>query len=79
MTDLIHIMSRLVLPNGQILIPGIMDKVAALTPEEQTMYNQIDFQLADLEESLGSKTLIYDEVPKTLMHRWRYPSLSLHG
>jgi Cys-Gly metallodipeptidase DUG1 len=31
MTDLVHIMSKLVDPDGKILIPGIMDDVAPLT------------------------------------------------
>jgi Cys-Gly metallodipeptidase DUG1 len=31
MTDLIHLMSKLVSPAGKILIPGIMDEVAPLS------------------------------------------------
>jgi Cys-Gly metallodipeptidase DUG1 len=33
----------------------------------------------NLYESLGSKTGIYDDKDRTLMARWRYPSLSVHG
>lgn len=33
----------------------------------------------NLYESLGSKTALYDDKEKTLMARWRYPSLSVHG
>jgi Cys-Gly metallodipeptidase DUG1 len=31
MTDLVHLMSKLVSPSGEILIPGIMDSVAPVT------------------------------------------------
>ena len=35
MTDLIHVMSRLVTPHGQILVPGVEDLVAPLSDEEK--------------------------------------------
>lgn len=35
MTDLILLMSRLVKPNGEILIPGLDHLVAPLTDEEK--------------------------------------------
>lgn len=35
MTDLIQVMSRLVTPQGDILVPGINDLVAPLTEEER--------------------------------------------
>lgn len=35
MTDLIHLMSRLVTPQGDILIPGVQDLVAPLAPGEK--------------------------------------------
>ncbi|KAG8844480.1 Cys-Gly metallodipeptidase [Serendipita sp. 411] len=38
MTDLIHIMSKLVTPQGDILIPGINDLVAPLTDEERSVH-----------------------------------------
>jgi Cys-Gly metallodipeptidase DUG1 len=34
MTDLISVMSKLVTPQGQILIPGVQDMVSAVTEEE---------------------------------------------
>ncbi|KAL7754515.1 hypothetical protein RI367_000500 [Sorochytrium milnesiophthora] len=79
MTDLIQLMSRLVTPAGKILIPGINDNVAALTDEERKIYDSLDFSLNELQSCIGAKNNIYDDVPNTLMHRWRYPSLSLHG
>ncbi|KAK9764772.1 Cys-Gly metallodipeptidase [Basidiobolus ranarum] len=79
MTDLIHLMSRLVTPKGEILIPGIMDQVAPLTEEEKKIYDTLDFSIDDLQSALGAQNNIHDDVPNTLMARWRYPSLSLHG
>ena len=78
-TDLMRVMSTLVDPNGKILIQGIDDLVAPLTDEEKSLYNGIAFTMDNLYESLGSKTGIFDNKESTLMGRWRYPSLSLHG
>lgn len=79
MTDLVRVMASLVDGNGKILIPGINEMVAPLTDEEKSLYGGIAFTMDNLYESLGSKTSIYDDKEKTLMGRWRYPSLSLHG
>ncbi|KAJ1654488.1 hypothetical protein IWQ61_005588 [Dispira simplex] len=79
MTDLVHLMTRLVDVNGKILIPGIMDQVAELTDEEKRIYKDISFDIQDLRGSLGSETEIHESAEEVLMHRWRYPSLSLHG
>ena len=35
MTDLIYVMSKLVTPDGKILIPGINELVAPLTDKEK--------------------------------------------
>lgn len=35
MTDLIQILSKLVTPDGKILIPGVYDLVAPLTEQER--------------------------------------------
>lgn len=79
MTDLVHVMASLVDSKGVIQIPGIMDQVAPLTKEEDSLYDNIAFTMSNLHESLGSKTTIHDTEKPTLMARWRYPSLSLHG
>lgn len=42
MTDLFAVFSKLVTPSGEILVPGIADKVAPLTPEEKARYEVID-------------------------------------
>jgi len=79
MTDLMKVMSSLVDVNGKILIPGLDDLVAPLTDKEKSLYGDIAFTMDNLYESLGSKTSIYNDKEPTLMARWRYPSLSLHG
>ncbi|XP_050718402.1 cytosolic non-specific dipeptidase-like isoform X2 [Eriocheir sinensis] len=80
MIDLMYLMNSLVDVNGKILIPGIMDDVAELTPEEEKLYADIDFDVEEYRKDIGHNELIHhgDKV-KTLMARWRYPSLSIHG
>ncbi|KAF7504624.1 hypothetical protein GJ744_002051 [Endocarpon pusillum] len=79
MTDLVRLLSTLVNTDGQILIPGINDLVAPITEEEKKLYAPISFTMANLHESLGSKTTIHPDKERTLMARWRFPSLSIHG
>lgn len=79
MTDLVTLLSKLVDTKGTILIPGIKDLVAPLSDEEKKLYNDIDFSLEDLHGSIGSETSIFTTKEHTLMSRWRYPSLSIHG
>ncbi|RKF64041.1 Cys-Gly metallodipeptidase dug1 [Erysiphe neolycopersici] len=79
MTDLVRILANLVDTNGKILIPGLAELVAPLSEEEKALYGDIAFNMENLYESLGSKTSIHDDKEKTLMARWRYPSLSIHG
>jgi Cys-Gly metallodipeptidase DUG1 len=79
MTDLFAVMSKLVTPDGRILIPGIYDDVAPLTDEESATYDSLSFNLGELQSAIESKTLIHATEKDALMARWRYPSLSLHG
>ncbi|GAB7350107.1 hypothetical protein MBLNU459_g0772t1 [Dothideomycetes sp. NU459] len=79
MTDLVRVMGSLVDTDGKIQIEGLMDLVAPMTDEEKSLYGDIAFTMDNLYESLGSKTGIYDDKERTLMARWRFPSLSLHG
>jgi len=79
MADLIAIMNSLTDARGNILIPGIMDDVAPVTPEEEKLYDNIDFDLDIFKQDIGCKKVVREEKKKTLMRRWRYPSLSLHG
>lgn len=43
MFDLIALMNSLTDIKGNILIPGIMDDVLPVTPEEEKLYDAIDF------------------------------------
>ena len=79
MTDLIKVMSQLVDSNGKILIPGIDDMIAPLTDKEDALYDDIDFSVEELNAASGSKTSLHGNKKDILKHRWRYPSLSLHG
>ena len=79
MTDVIAILGTLVDVNGRILIPGINDTVAPVTEDERSSYDPIDFDLEEYRKDIGVNKLIHDNKPDVLMHRWRFPSLSIHG
>lgn len=79
MTDLVRLLGKLVNTHGQILIPGIQEMVAELTEDEKALYGDISFTMNNLHESLGSTTSVHENAEQTLMARWRYPSLSIHG
>ncbi|ORY97820.1 hypothetical protein BCR43DRAFT_490417 [Syncephalastrum racemosum] len=79
MTDLFAVMSKLVTPTGKILVPGIYDQVRAMTDEEQKTYENLAFEMKELHDAVGNQINIHDDVRSVLQHRWRYPSLSLHG
>ncbi|CAG8951445.1 hypothetical protein HYFRA_00007361 [Hymenoscyphus fraxineus] len=79
MTDLVRVLGSLVDTNGKIQIPGLAELVAPLTEEEKGLYGDIAFTMDNIYESLGSKTTIHETKENTLMARWRYPSLSIHG
>jgi Cys-Gly metallodipeptidase DUG1 len=79
MTDLIRILASLVDTGGKIQIPGLDELVAPLTDDEKELYSDISFTMDNLYESLGAQTNIHPDKESTLMARWRYPSLSIHG
>ncbi|KFY71980.1 hypothetical protein V499_07875 [Pseudogymnoascus sp. VKM F-103] len=79
MTDLVRVLGSLVDTDGKIQIPGLADLVAPVTEEEKGLYKDIAFTMDNLHESLGSKTTIFEDKESTLMARWRFPSLSIHG
>jgi cytosolic nonspecific dipeptidase len=80
MTDLITLMSSLVDRTGHILVPGIYDDVAPLLDNENEIYEKITFDTDAFRESIGTPgKLLHQTKTKLLQHRWRFPSLSLHG
>ena len=53
---------------------------AKVTDEELASYENIDFDVEDYKNDLKTAKLVNDkDKVKTLMARWRFPSLSLHG
>lgn len=80
MADLIYMMNTLVNNKGEILVPGIMNDVVPVTDEELATYTSIDFDLDNYKKDIGCNHLLHKtDKAKTLMHRWRFPALSLHG
>ncbi|XP_076991346.1 cytosolic non-specific dipeptidase isoform X3 [Tamandua tetradactyla] len=79
MTDLISLMGSLLDRKGRILVPGINEAVAPVTDEELALYDNIDFDMKEYTKDVGATALLHSCEKDILMHRWRYPSLSLHG
>lgn len=80
MSDLIYLLDQLVDKDGKILITDIYKSVAKLTPDEQKLYDNIDFDTNHYKTSIGAQALAHKgNKQQLLMHRWRYPSLSIHG
>lgn len=79
MTDLVILMGKLVDNKGKILIPGISDDVLPLEEPEKNLYHKIDFDSNEFRNEVGTQQLIHADKVNTLTHRWRFPSLSLHG
>ena len=84
MTDLTYLMSRLIEPGtGKILIDGLMDDVKPVTEEEEALYKNLEFSVDEFKQEnridTVSNRLLHEDKRVLLMHRWRYPSLSLHG
>lgn len=57
MPDLIWLMSQLSAADGTILIPGILDKVCPMLPEEEELYKNIDFDLEEYQQDAGFRAL----------------------
>lgn len=82
MIDLIHLFSKLINQKGEILIPGVNELVDRMTDTEMSTYEGIDFDPEEFRQDIGAERLLHsgeDSKEKTLQHRWRYPSLSIHG
>jgi Cys-Gly metallodipeptidase DUG1 len=86
MTDLVYLLSRLVTPDGKILVPGIMDQVAPLTGTwkynhpmklisedgERQLYEKLEFAMDSFHDAVGAKNNIHPDTVNTLMHRFVY-------
>ncbi|KAI0081025.1 Zn-dependent exopeptidase [Panus rudis PR-1116 ss-1] len=76
---LVLLMSKLVTPEGRILIPGIYDGIPEVNEEELQRFQAIDYSMADVDETAGGSVAVSDDTAKVLMAMSRDPSLSLHG
>jgi cytosolic nonspecific dipeptidase len=82
MTDLIAILATLVdSKTGQILVDGIMEDVRPITTEEDQLYDELDFNVNEFiqENKIITGKVLYNDKKSLLQHRWRYPTLSIHG
>lgn len=80
MSDLIYLLNTLVDKDGTILINGINNEVAPLSAKEKELYGKIEFDVDSYRKGINTKLLLHNEDKvELLMHRWRYPSLSIHG
>lgn len=79
MVDLVALLNSLVDGKGKIQVPGIYDSVKPLTTEEEKLYETIEFCCDEFLGDSGCFDLIHNDKAKTLMSRWRFPSLSIHG
>lgn len=80
MADLVYLLNTLVDKDGRILVDGIYNDVAPLRTNEHETYQNIAFDVDDYRSDIGCNKLLHKEdKTQLLMHRWRYPSLSIHG
>lgn len=80
MADLVYLLNTLVDKNGRILVDGIYQDVAPLRDDEKDIYDKISFDVSEYRKDVGCNKLAHNEDKmQLLMHRWRYPSLSIHG
>ncbi|XP_073847644.1 cytosolic non-specific dipeptidase 2 [Musca autumnalis] len=80
MPDLCWLLSTLVDKDTKILVPGIERDIAPLLHNENEIYQNIDYEVEDYKNDVGTTRLPHNEdKTRLLMARWRYPSLSIHG
>ncbi|KAH8340118.1 hypothetical protein KR067_009860, partial [Drosophila pandora] len=80
MPDLCYLLSILVDKDTNILIPGVNRDVAPQLKNEQSIYENIDFEVAEYKKDIGVDKLPHNgDKIRLLQARWRYPSLSVHG
>eukprot|EP01056_Protomagalhaensia_sp_Gyna25_P002483 Protomagalhaensia_sp_Gyna_25__2482@NODE_2390_length_1109_cov_2518_498131_g526_i4_p1_GENE_NODE_2390_length_1109_cov_2518_498131_g526_i4NODE_2390_length_1109_cov_2518_498131_g526_i4_p1_ORF_typecomplete_len292_score56_93Peptidase_M20/PF01546_28/6_2e25Peptidase_M28/PF04389_17/0_0019_NODE_2390_length_1109_cov_2518_498131_g526_i430878 len=80
MDDLIYLFSQLKDGDDNILIPGVMDDVMAITDEERALYEKLEFSIKDKKDEIGT-TRLRDEENRTkcVMNVWRLPSLPVYN
>lgn len=80
MIDLSKVLATLVDGKGKIQIEGVDKMVAPVTEEERSRYDDIHYDIKELTDATGGNDInMHSTKEDTLMARWRYPSLSIHG
>jgi di- and tripeptidase len=79
MVDLCHLLSSLVSPQGQVMVPDFYERVRDVTEDELHLYSQIHMSTQELCTEVGVSARVQPDARAFLMQRWRQPTLSLHG
>jgi Cys-Gly metallodipeptidase DUG1 len=61
--------SKLVSPEGKILIPGVNDLIAPVTDDERKKFEDIHFKITDIQGAIGGDQTLSDDPVATLMGR----------
>ncbi|GAA5904558.1 hypothetical protein JCM6882_004907 [Rhodosporidiobolus microsporus] len=77
--DLIRLIACLTGPDGRVRIPGFLDDVRKLLPEERKLYDAVVERCKghDRADKLAKHSHIADPM-ESLITRWRQPALSVH-
>lgn len=59
-------MSKLVSPEGEILVPGVKDLIAPVTKDEQDKFEKIHFQMQDIHGAVGGDQTLTNDTVKTV-------------
>ncbi|XP_054278491.1 cytosolic non-specific dipeptidase-like [Macrosteles quadrilineatus] len=80
MTDLVYLLSNLSNIKGEILVPNLRDGIEDVTPDEEKNYHRLSFDVGKFKKESGVDRLLHKEDKKRLlMHRTRFPSLTIHS
>jgi len=72
--DLVMLLSTLTGKSGQVKLPGFYDSIPPINKEEKDLYIDITNALIDCNPTLGDS----EELCRSLIRRWRDPSLTIH-
>lgn len=64
-------MSKLVSPEGKILVPGVNDLIAPLSEDEKKKFQDIHFKIEDIQGAIGGDQTLTSDPVQTLMGRMR--------
>jgi hypothetical protein len=59
--DLVYLLNTLLDKDGSILVTGLHDDVAELSPKEAALYDEIEFDVEEYKASVGSQQLLHKE------------------